>query len=148
MRSPARWLGTACTRDGDEPGDDLRALAEHLDGAVAQHQDLVDHRQRRRPMRDDDDRGAALLQLRDAFGERRVALGVEIGARLVEHDEARLAEHGAGQPDALAVAARQDRAALADLGVVAVRAVAGSSRARRPSAPPRRPRRRPRLGSG
>ena len=60
------------------------------------------------------------LSCDDAIGERLVAFGVEVGARLVEHDEARTAEHGARERDPLAIAAGEDRAALADLGVVAV----------------------------
>ena len=117
--APAGWARLGSGRDS--LATTSARSPKSVDGAVAQQKNLVDNRQRRRPMRDDDDRGAALLQLRDTFGERRVALGVEVGARLVENDEARLAEDGAGQRDALSVAARQDGAALADLRVVAVR---------------------------
>ena len=56
-----------------------------------------------------------LLQLEHAFGERGVAVAVEVGTRLVEHHQARIAEHRAGKRDPLAITARQDGAALADL---------------------------------
>ncbi len=75
-------------------------------------------RERCRPVRDDHHRRALLLELDDAFGKRLVAFGVEIRARLVEHDQVGLAEDGPRQGDPLPVAAGKRRAAFADLGLV------------------------------
>ena len=56
--------------------------------------------------------------------ERRLdlALGVDVErrGRLVEDEDRRRLEHGAGDGDALLLAARELQAALADLGLVAV----------------------------
>ena len=91
------------------------------DDALVEHQDLVGADHRRQAMRDDE-RGAAaryaferVLYL--AFGE-----GVERRGRLVEHQDRRRLQDGAGDGDALLLAARQLEAALAHLGAVAVRA--------------------------
>ena len=51
---------------------------------------------------------------------RVLGLDVERAGRLVEHQDRRVLEHGAGNGDALALAARKLAAALADDGVVAV----------------------------
>ena len=45
---------------------------------------------------------------------QRFALGIERGGRLVEQEQRRLAQNGARDGDALALAARQRDAALAD----------------------------------
>ena len=52
---------------------------------------------------------------------RLVSGAVEARVRLVEHDEEGVAVESAGQRDTLALAAREDRSALADPGVVTVR---------------------------
>ena len=57
----------------------------------------------------------------DRLGQRVFALGVEVGVGLVEHDQERIAVERPGERHALALAGRQRRAALADLGLVAVR---------------------------
>ena len=51
-------------------------------------------------------------------GQRLVAFGIEIGVRLVEHDQEGMAVQRPRQPDALRLPGRQGRALLADLGVV------------------------------
>ena len=56
----------------------------------------------------------------DRFLDTRLGLDVERAGRLVEHQDRRVLEHGAGDRDALALAARQLAAALADDRVVAV----------------------------
>jgi hypothetical protein len=50
-----------------------------------------------------------------------LAFGVERRGRLVEQQDRRVAQDGAGDRDALALAARQHDAALADRRVVALR---------------------------
>ena len=58
------------------------------------------------------------------LAQRRVdqllGAGVDRRGRVVEHEHARVGEHGTGDGDALALAAREREAALADDGVVAV----------------------------
>ena len=49
-----------------------------------------------------------------------LGVDVDVGRRLVEHEDARVGDQGAGERDELALAGRELRAALADLGVVAV----------------------------
>ena len=68
-----------------------------------------------------------------------LGVAVEVGVGLVQHDQLGLAEHGARQADQLALAARQVLPALADLGVVALAAGAGSSRGSRRASRRRRP---------
>ena len=55
----------------------------------------------------------------DGLAQRLVALGVEVGIRLVEHDQERIAVERARERDALRLPGRQRGAALADLGLVA-----------------------------
>jgi hypothetical protein len=61
--------------------------------------------------------------------DRRLDLGVERRGRLVEHQDRRVLQQHAGDGDALALAAGELDAALADMGVVA-RAALGSARSR------------------
>ena len=68
----------------------------------------------------DDEGGAACAQAVDRFLDARLGLDVERAGRLVEHQDRRVLEDGAGDRDALALAARQLAAALADERVVAV----------------------------
>ena len=56
-----------------ETRHDLGARPEHLGDAVPEHQNLVDHADGARPMRNDHHRGSALLQLQDAVGQRGIA---------------------------------------------------------------------------
>ena len=74
---------------------------------------------------------AARAHAENGLGERLLAFGIEIGIGLVEHDQERLAVERARERDALPLSGGQRRAALADLGLVAVRQVARSARARR-----------------
>ena len=57
-----------------------------------------------------------------ALLDHRLVLGIDRGQRLVQHQDRRIAQHGAGDRDALALPARQLDAALADHRVVAVAA--------------------------
>ena len=72
-------------------------------------------------MGDHDHGGAGALDPIQGAEQRRLAFLVEARIGLVEHQQARPAEQGAGEADALALAAREMEAALADLGLVAVR---------------------------
>ncbi len=77
----------------------------------------------REPMRDDD-RGAALHQLFERLLHEPLGLRVERTRRLVEQQNRRILEYRARQRDALALAAREARAALAEERVVALRQLA------------------------
>ena len=88
---------------------------------VGEHQDVVANGEHRRPVRDQHDDGAARLEVGDGLAQGQLALVVEIGVRLVEHDQERVAIERARQRDALALSARERFAAFADRGVIAVR---------------------------
>src|SRR3954471_9997186 len=99
---------------------DLAARADPLDDALAQHEDGIDLIEDAGPMADDDDHRPILLHRGDCLVERRLALGVKIGVRLVEHDQPGAAQQRTRQADPLALAARQQSALLADAGLVAL----------------------------
>jgi hypothetical protein len=91
-----------------------------LDDAAAVHdQDLVGAADGGQAVRDDEG-GAALPQPAEAVADERLALAVQARCRLVEDQDARVRDDGAGDGDALPLAAGQLDAALADDGVVAV----------------------------
>src|SRR6185503_16910269 len=89
------------------------------DLSVLEHQDLVGAPDRRQAVRDDEG-GAAVAQRLEAVLDHRFALAVEARGRLVEDQDPRIGEDGAGDRHALALAARQLDAALADDRVVAL----------------------------
>ena len=88
------------------------------------HQDAVGLQHGRQAVGDDDG-GAALHQMLERRLHQRLAFGVERRGRLVEQQDRRVAQDGAGNGDALALAAGQRHAAFADLGVVALVAACG-----------------------
>ena len=105
----------------------LQHLAEHgflrperLHAAVLQHQHLIDRLDPDRPVRHHDHDGAALARAAHRAGQRLVALAVEIGVRLVEHDQEGIAVERPRQRHALRLPGRKRGALLADLGVVAL----------------------------
>jgi len=71
----------------------------------------------------DGDHGLALHQGAEARLDRGLDFAVERRGRLVEDENRRVLEDDAGDGDALALAAGQFDAALADMGVVAVAVV-------------------------
>ena len=85
--------------------------ADLLDAALAHADDAVGHRRRLDLVVRDEDRGDAELALQAAdFAPHRQAQGrVEIRERLVEEKELRLLDEGAGERDALLLAARHLR---------------------------------------
>ncbi len=58
-------------------------------------------------------------QLGERLGEREVAIAVEVGVGLIEHQQSRIAVHSAGEPDALALALRQPVAGRRDVCLIA-----------------------------
>ena len=94
----------------------MRALLD--DAALLEHDQAVERRDGREPVRDGD-HGLALHQRRERLLDRRLDLRVERRGRLVEDQDRRVLEDHAGDGDALALAAGELDAALADMGVVA-----------------------------
>ncbi len=88
------------------------------DVAVEEDEDLVGAAHGRKAM-GDDDRRAATLQPVEGGLDLGLGFGIERRGRLVEEDDRRVAEEGAGDGNALALAAGKFGAALAKLGVVA-----------------------------
>ena len=82
---------------------------------------MIDGFKRLRAMGDDDDDPAAATHVQDRLCQRLLALGVEIGGGLIEHDQERFAVEGTREPDTLPLPCRQRQPALADLRAVAVR---------------------------
>ena len=66
----------------------------------------------------DGDHGLAFHEVVEALLDGRLDLRVERARRLVEDEDGRVLEQHAGNGDALALAARQLDAALADMGLV------------------------------
>src|SRR6266508_4660564 len=98
---------------------DQRVMGAVLDQASAlERHDAIRRAHGREPVRDDENR-PSLGDLFHVLLDDALALIVEGARRLVEDQNARVGDEGAGNGDALALAARESRAALADDGVVA-----------------------------
>src|SRR5262249_14979831 len=91
-----------------------RAVLQHA--ARLHHHDAVEAAHGGEPMRDRD-QGAPVHQLAQRIADRLLAIGVERRGRLVEQQDRRVLEEGAGDGDALALPARELDAAVADEGV-------------------------------
>ena len=89
---------------------------------LVEHDQPVHRRDGRQPVRDGDHR-LARHQPVEALLDRRLDLRIERARRLVEDEDRRVLEEDAGDGDALALAAGELRAALADMGVEADPAV-------------------------
>jgi hypothetical protein len=93
------------------PGLDHAALVDDIDAVGVLHG---------RQAVGDQDRGAAGHQPLQRRLDLGLALGVERAGGLVEQQDRGVLQEGAGDGDALALAARQARPGLADDGVVAL----------------------------
>ncbi len=91
---------------GAVAADQLGVPSGFDDPAVIQHQDAVGADDARQPMRQDQ-RGAAGREAVDRLLDHRLVLGVDRRQRLVEDQDRRVAEQGAGDRQTLALAARQ-----------------------------------------
>ena len=89
------------------------------DAAVLEHDDPPGLADRGEAV-GDHDRGAAGQQAAQAVLDAPLGVQVDVRGRLVEDQDARVGDQRAGEGDQLALAGGQLRAALADLGVVAV----------------------------
>ena len=99
--------------------DQLRMAAAVGHRAVCQHQDAVGVDHAGQAVRQDQ-RGAAGHQPVERLLDHRLVLGIHRGQRLVQHQDRRVAQQGAGDGDALALATGEPCAAFADHGLVAV----------------------------
>ena len=103
-------------------GDQL-VVRPFLDDAAVVHDDQPVHRRDgRQPVRDGD-HGLAFHQPVEVLLDRRLDLRIERRGRLVEDQDRRVLQHDAGDRDALALAAGQLDAALADMRVEALAAL-------------------------
>ena len=89
--------------------EDLFGGTAFHDLAMAQHQDFVGQRPHDLEVVADEQVGELVsgLQVAQQVDDLRLHAHVERRGRLVEHDEARLEHQGAGDGDALALAARE-----------------------------------------
>jgi len=91
----------------------MRALLDDL--ALVHNQDAVAGQHSRQPMRDHEC-GAMAHQFFQRSLHQRLALGIECRGRFIEQQQRRVTQDSARNRDALALAARQRHAALAELG--------------------------------
>ena len=125
--SPYRALQEIHRRRADEAGDEqvvrtvvqIERRADLLDDAVVHDDDLVGHGHRLDLVVGDiDGRGLqALVQFLDLGAHGHAQLGVEVGQRLVEQEDLRVAHDGAAHGDALALAARELARVAVEQGV-------------------------------
>ena len=90
------------------------------DLAVLQDDDSVEAGHRRQPV-GDDDRRASFHQVAESFLDHPLALGVQRRGRLVEDEDGRIGQDGAGDGDALPLSAGQFDAPFAGDGLEAFR---------------------------
>ena len=88
----------------------MRAVFD--DFPVGEHDDAVEARHRRQAM-GDHDRGAAPHEVFQGLLDELLAFAVERARSLVEHEDGRVGQDGAGNRDALALTARKLHASLA-----------------------------------
>src|SRR6478735_2782005 len=101
-------------------GLDQRVMGAVLDqAAVLERDDAIRGPYGREPVRDDEN-GSSLGDLLHVVLDDPLALIIERTRRLVEDQDARIRDQCAGDGDALALAARQGRAAFADDRIVAL----------------------------
>ena len=112
-------------------GEQLLVRAARDDLAVVEHEDEVGVAHRRDALRDDE-RGAARSRISRSSASWICHLGLGVDGRgaVVEDEEARVGEQRARDGDALPLPAREADAALADDGVVALRAAPSMKLAR------------------
>ncbi len=103
-------------------GEQLAVIALLDDAAVLEHDQPIHLRDGREPVRDGD-HGLAFHQRAEARLDRGFHFAVERRGRFVEDEDRRVLENDARDGDALALAAGELDAALADMGLVAAPAL-------------------------
>ena len=101
-------------------GEELVEAALLDDAAFFEDEDVVHGAERRETVGDADD-GAVLGKMVDGFLDFGLGLGIEGGGGFVEDEDGGVADKGAGDGDALALAAGESGATFAERGVVALR---------------------------
>ena len=86
--------------------------------ALIENENLIGIGDRRQPVRDDERRAAAAKRVEGPL-DLGLRLGIERARCLIEDEDRRVLQDGARDGDALALAARQRGAALADHEVIA-----------------------------
>ena len=115
---------------------DFVARAESLDAALLHDADEIHVAEGGGAVGDDDHDAAAFAHRQNGAVQGLVAGAVEAGIGLVEDDQEGIAVERTGERHALALAAREGRAAFADMGVVPVGQCRGSAHGRPPSGRP------------
>ena len=105
-------------------GVELVVVAALDDEALFDNKDLVGAADGGKAVRDDEG-GAALHELLQAGLDHGFGFGVERACGFIEDEDARLGEQGAGNRQALTLAARKLDAAFANDGVVTIREAFG-----------------------
>src|SRR5262245_44703564 len=90
------------------------------DASFVQHEDFIGVHDRGKPVRNGE-RRVALRDARELLLDTLLCRGIERGSRLVEYQNARILENGAGDRDPLFLAAGQLEPALANPGLVLFR---------------------------
>ena len=105
---------------GAVPADQFGVTTQFDDAAVIEDQDTVGADHARQPVRQDQG-GAPGREPVEGLLDHRLVFGIDRRQRLVEDQDRRIPQQGAGDRQPLALAARQHDAALADHRLVALR---------------------------
>src|SRR3712207_1638893 len=87
-------------------GEELAVCAAFNDASSVEHQDLVHVLHTHEPVGDDEG-GAAMHQLVCGVQQPALRYGVEVGGRLVEHEQRRILQQRTGDGEALPLATRE-----------------------------------------
>ena len=112
-------VGRGCVANAPQVAGKLLRRTLTRDAPVC-HLDHAIRGTRERRRMGDHDRGTPAHQRIEAFHHCRLALGVETGRRLVEHEDRRVAQDRAGNRDPLTLAAREAHPSLPEHGRIAV----------------------------
>src|SRR5215467_1141527 len=100
---------------------DIVAFADGLRRSILENHDFIDTPEQSWPLGNRHNRNAPVLGAAERLSECDLARGIEIGIWFIKHDQTRMAEKGACQPDPLLLSAREWAAVNQHLGLVAVR---------------------------
>src|SRR5262245_15383215 len=101
-------------------GDEIVVRTELREPAVVHDADAVGASRGRQPVRDDD-RRTPRHEVLERTLYRMLGTGIEVRRRLVEDEDGRVGQRGAGERNELPLPRRKARTAFTDLGVEAVR---------------------------
>ena len=114
-RPPSLGRGGQDVPVGRHRGQQGRVRTHRRDDPVGQQRDPVGQRDRARPVHDQD-RGRAVQHPGERLLHQRLGVDVQGRQRVVQHEQAGLAEHGPGQRQPLPLAAGERQPLLADPG--------------------------------